>query len=132
LEIEVTTNEPYPDFLFALNSPVTRERYSTRMCSFFVYTGIEGITMEERCRRFVEKVKESEENDNSKWRYACVVNFLPHQKNRCDKKEIAGSTVRGYYKAIKLFAEVNDILIPWSKVQLLSLWVNEEKMHRTP
>ena len=112
MEIEVTTTEPYQDFLFALDSPVTRERYSTRVCSFFVYTGIEGITMEERCRRFVEKVKESEENDNSKWRYACVVNFLPHQKNRYDKKEIAGSTVRGYYEAIKLFAEVNDILIP--------------------
>jgi hypothetical protein len=101
--------EPYQDFLFAMNSPVTRERYSTRLRSFFVYIGIEGTTMEERCRRFVEKVKESEENDKSKWGYACVVNFLQHQKNRCDKKEIAGSTVRGYYKAIKLFTEVNDI-----------------------
>ena len=131
METEISATEPYQDFLFARNSPVTRERYSTRLRSFFVHISIEGTTMEERCRRFVEKVKESEENDNSKWRYACVVNFLPHQKNRCDKKEIAGSTVRGYYNAIKLFAEVNDILIPWSKVQLLSLWVNEEKMHGT-
>jgi integrase len=117
LEIEVTTTEPYQDFLFALNSPVTRERYSTRLRSFFVYIGIEGTTMEERCRRFVEKVQESEENGDSKWGYACVVNFLQHQKDRCDKKEIAGSTVRGYYKAIKLFTEVNDILISWSKIK---------------
>lgn len=116
MEIEVTTTELYQDFLFALNSPVTRERYSTRLRSFFVYIGIEGTTMEERCRRFVEKVKESEENDNSKkWAYAAVINFLQHQKDRCDKKEITGSTVRGYYKAVKLFAEVNDILLPWSK-----------------
>ena len=87
MEIEVTTTEPYQDFLFALNSPVTRERYSTRLRSFFVHIGIAGTTMEERCRRFVEKVKESEENGNSKGSYACVVNFLHHQKNRCDKKK---------------------------------------------
>ena len=117
MEIEVTTTEPYQDFLFALNSPVTRERYSTRLRSFFVYIGIEGTTMEERCRRFVEKVKESEENDNSKWAYAAVIKFLQHQKDRCDKKEITGSTVRGYYKAVKLFAEVNGMLLPWSKIK---------------
>ena len=117
MEIEVTTTEPYQDFLFAMNSPVTRERYSTRLRSFFVCIGIEGATMEERCKKFIEKVKESEENGNSKWAYACVIKFLQYQKDRCDKKEIAGSTVRGYYKAVKLFAEVNDILLPWSKIK---------------
>jgi hypothetical protein len=92
LETEIPATEPYRDFLFAINSPVTRERYSTRLRSFFVYIGIEGTTIEERCRGFVEKVKESEENGNSKWAYACVVKFLQHQKDRYDKKEIAGST----------------------------------------
>ena len=48
---------------------------------------------------------------------SCVIKFLQYQKDRCDKKEIAGSTVRGYYKAVKLFAEVNDILLPWSKIK---------------
>jgi hypothetical protein len=70
-----------------MNSPVTRERYLTRLRSFFVFIGIEGATMDERCRRFVEKVKESEKQDgNSKWVYTCVVRFLHHQKERCDKK----------------------------------------------
>jgi hypothetical protein len=118
LETEISETEPYQDFLFAINSPVTRERYSTRLRSFFVHIGIEGTTMEEeRCRKFVEKVKESGENGNSKWAYVSVIKFLQHQKDRYDKKEIAGSTVRGYYKAVKLFAEVNDILLPWSKIK---------------
>jgi hypothetical protein len=109
LETEILATEPYQDFLFAMNSTVTRERYSTRLPSLFDFVGIEGVTMEERCRRFVEKVKESDSNGNSKWSYACIVKFLQqHQKNRCDKKEISGSTVRGYYKAVQLFAEVND------------------------
>jgi hypothetical protein len=116
LETEIPKTELYQDFLFAINSPVTRERYS-RLRSFFVYIGIEGTTMEERCRKFVEKVKESEDDGNSKWAYACVIKFLQHQKNRCDKKEITGSTVRGYYKAVKLFAEINDILLPWTKIK---------------
>jgi hypothetical protein len=51
-----------------MNSPVTRERYSTRLRSFFIFTGIEGATKEERCRRFVEKAKETgEETGNNKW-----------------------------------------------------------------
>jgi hypothetical protein len=102
--------EPYQDFLFAINSPVTRERYSTRLRLFFVFISIEGTTMEERCRRFIEKAKESEENGNSKWAYACVVKFLQHQKDRYDKKEISGSTVRGYYKAVKLFVDVQVVV----------------------
>ncbi len=32
-------------------------------------------------------------------------------------KKISGSAVRGYYKAVELFAEVNDILLPWSKIK---------------
>jgi integrase len=117
LEIEIQVTEPYQDFLFAMNSPVTRERYSTRLRSFFVFVGIEGTTMGERCRGFIEKMKETEKNDNVKWAYACVVKFLQYQKDRYDKKEISGSTVRGYYKAVKLFAEVNGILLPWSKIK---------------
>ncbi len=109
--------EPYQDFLFAMNSPVTRERYSTRLRSFFVFIGIDGTTMDERCRRFIEKMKENEKNANGKWAYACVVKFLQYQKDRYDKKEISGSKVRGYYKTLKLFAEVNDILLPWSKIK---------------
>jgi hypothetical protein len=82
LETEIQATDPYHDFLFAMNGPVTRERYSTRLRAFFVHVGIEGATMDERCRRFVEKVKESEEeNGNSKWAYASVIKFLQLQKD---------------------------------------------------
>jgi integrase len=32
------------------------------------------------------------------------------------KKEITGATLRNYVKSIKLFCEMNDILIPWKKI----------------
>jgi hypothetical protein len=88
LETEIQATDPYHDFLFAMNSPVTRERYSTRLRSFFVHIGIEGATMEDKCRRFIEKVKESEQNGNSKWAYAFLVKFLQHQKDRYDKRSL--------------------------------------------
>ena len=31
-------------------------------------------------------------------------------------KEISGATLRNYVKTIKLFCEMNDILIPWKKI----------------
>jgi hypothetical protein len=45
-----------------------------------------------------------------------IVSFIQIQKERVDKKEITGSTIRNYVKAIKLFTEMNDILISWKKI----------------
>jgi hypothetical protein len=50
--------EPYQDFLFAMNSPVISERYSTGLRSFFAHIDIKGRTMDERCREFIEKMKD--------------------------------------------------------------------------
>jgi hypothetical protein len=36
--------DPYSIFKYALNSPVTRDRYITRLNRFFTLIGIEGIT----------------------------------------------------------------------------------------
>jgi hypothetical protein len=33
-----------------------------------------------------------------------------------EAKEITAATVRNYVKPIKLFCEMNDILIPWKKI----------------
>jgi integrase len=94
-----------------MNSPVTRDRYTTRLRRFFSLIGIEGATIEERCRIFVEKAK----NDDD-WVFRSIVSFLQIQKERIDKKEITGSTIRNYVKAIKLFTEMNDIFISWKKI----------------
>ena len=94
-----------------MNSPVTRDRYTTRLDKFFQFIGIGGDTIEERCLSFVEKAK----NDND-WAFRSIINFLQFQKDRVNRKEITGSTVRNYVKAIKLFTEMNDIVILWKKI----------------
>jgi hypothetical protein len=104
--------DPYSIFKYALNSPVTRDRYITRLNRFFTFIGIEGITIEDRCRSFVQNA--AKDNNNS-WAFRNI-NFLQVQKDRVDRKEITGSTIRNYVKAIKLFTEMNDILISWKRI----------------
>ena len=94
-----------------MNSPVTRDRYTTRLDRFFSFIGIEGVTVEERCRVFVQNAKK--DND---WVFKSIINFLQIQKERVDRKEITGSTIRNYVKAIKLFTEMNEILISWKRI----------------
>jgi hypothetical protein len=58
----------------------------------------------------------SDNNSNSKWLLNNILRFLQAQKERVERKEITGATVHNFVKAIKLFCEINDILIPWKKI----------------
>ena len=109
--IECSSSDPYALFLYAMNSPVTGDRYTTRLDRFFSFVRIEGATIEESCSIFVERGK-----DDNDWVFRNIVSFIQIQKERVDKKEITGSTIRNYVKAIKLFTEMNDILISWKKI----------------
>jgi len=109
-------SDPYALFLYALNSTVTREWYSTRLRYFLTKVGLTGSdtnnkSIEELCRIFVEKGKQDPN---------CVINnivsFLIEYKNRYDRREISGSTIRNYVKVVKLICEMNDIAIPWKKI----------------
>jgi integrase len=46
----------------------------------------------------------------------CILRFIHFQKERVDRKEITGATVRNYAKSIKLFCDMSDIPIPWKKI----------------
>jgi hypothetical protein len=106
-----SSSEPYSLFLYAMNSPVTRDRYTTRLDRFFSFIGIEGTSIEERCRSFVERG-----NHDNDWVFRSIMRFIQIQKERAYRKEITGSIIRNYVKAIKLFTEMNDILISWKKI----------------
>lgn len=69
------------------------------------------LTVQERCRIFADKAR-SEEG----WLANVIIQFLQFQKERVNRKEITGSTVRNYVKVLKLFCEMNDLLVPWKKL----------------
>jgi hypothetical protein len=94
-----------------MRAPMTRDRYKTRVAKFFNFIGIRGKTVEEKARTFASKGK----NDTN-WALSNILKFVYYQRERVDKKEISGATVRNYTKSIRLFCEMADIPIQWKKI----------------
>ena len=97
-------------FLYAIRSDDTRQKYQRKLFMFLDFTGLEG-TLEEKSKLFVAKAKE-----NTNWAFASVMKFLAYQKERVERKEISETTIRNYYKPLKLFCEMNDVSLSWKKI----------------
>jgi hypothetical protein len=105
-------SSPYSIFILAIRSPITREKYLQRLGYFLDYSGIgEQGTIEERCNIFGKKAK-----SDINWLANNILKYLQYHKDRVERKEITGSTLRNYIKPIKLFCEQMDITIPWNKI----------------
>ena len=70
-------------FIYAMKAPMTRDRYQTRVAKFFDFTGIPGITLEEKARTFATRGK-----DDSNWTFNSILKFVQFQKDRVQRKEI--------------------------------------------
>jgi hypothetical protein len=46
-----------------------------------------------------------------------LVEFAQYQKQRAQKGELSESTLPDYFKAIKLFCVLNDIIVNWQKLK---------------
>jgi hypothetical protein len=80
---------PYSVFIFATQTPQTREKYMGRLKNFFDHIYLSGSTMEERCIIFVKNSR----NDKD-WALKNIMKFISFNKERVDKKEITGATLR--------------------------------------
>ena len=102
----------YSLFVYAVRSQVTRDYYLRRLRIFINYIGLlpEG-SMEDRCNIFAKNgIKEPN------WAFSCIVKFFQFQRERVEKQEITGATLRNFVKAIKLFCEMSDIPVTWKKI----------------
>ena len=109
-ELKEFETDPYSLFIFGFNSPSTKEKSVPRLNKFFEFIGITG-TLQEKCAIFAKKAI-----DQQAWAVACVIKYLQMNKNRVDRKEITAATLRNSVKVIKLFCEMNDILLPWKRI----------------
>jgi len=103
--------DPWSLYIYAMKAPMTRDRYQTRLAKFLDFIGMVGATLEERAKAFAKRGK-----DDSNWSLYSILKFVQFQKDRVDKKEISGATVRNYVKSIKLFCEMADMPIQWKKI----------------
>ena len=104
-------DEPLTVFRDSLSNPMTRDRYERRLEAFFKFLDLAGDTLQSRCQTFVTKAKE-----NPSWATSSVMTYMRHQKERVEKGDLSASTISNYYKPIKLFCEMNDIMLNWKKI----------------
>ena len=97
-------NDPLQNFLYALKAPDSKRQYPRRLEYFFDYLGLNG-TLKEKCMVFYNQAKR-----DSLWTQHQIINHVEFQKKRVEKGEIKESPINNYYKSVKLFCEMNDIL----------------------
>jgi hypothetical protein len=96
--------------MFALQSAATKRQYPKRLKLFFDFCFKNNMDIGIQAIQFVKKA------NNTSWVYLQIMNFIVLQKERISKGDIAAGTVRNYVKAIKLFCQMNDILLNWKKI----------------
>jgi hypothetical protein len=102
--------DPIQTFLYALRAPETKRKYPQRL-KFFFDPIFPDLDFKSQALEFIKKAKASDQ-----FVYSSFINFIVIQNKRVDKKEITAGTVRNYYKAAKLFCEMNDVVVNWKKI----------------
>jgi hypothetical protein len=102
--------DPLSVFMYALKAPETRRQWPRRLKIFFDFLKLEE-PLEEQAKQFLDKTKQ-----NYQWAQDNLFRFMTFQQERVKQGKISESTVPNYYKAIKLFCEMNDIVFNWKKI----------------
>lgn len=73
-------------------------------------------------RRFCNETKLSPEeviemgSSNPKKLTEILISFIAQYKHKVDSGEMSGTTVQGFYKAVKLLCVMNDVILNWDKI----------------
>jgi hypothetical protein len=110
METQLLELTPYENFLYALKASETKRQYPHRLDKFLTFMGLTG-TIEEKCSKLYQIA-----NENTNLLQAYIIRFINSQNKRIEAKEISEGTVCNYVKAIKLFCNMNDIMINWKKI----------------
>jgi len=81
-----------------------------RLELFLDFYSIEGSSVKEKSENFLKVIKHGK---NTQKLTDLIMRYMSYHLNRVQKKEISTSTVRNYYKPIKLFCEMNNIVLNW-------------------
>jgi hypothetical protein len=82
-------------YIFAVKSPITREKYQKRLAKFLDFISLDQAdnTIEQKAVVFADSGRK-----DPNWAFSSVVKFVQFQRDRVNRKEITGATVRNYVK----------------------------------
>ena len=99
-------------FLYALKAPETKRQWPGRLKIFFDFLKLDGITIEEKAKEFMIKARQ-----RPQWAQDILMKFIAFQIERASRNEISETTISNYYKATKLFCEMNDLSLSWKRIR---------------
>lgn len=97
-------------FEYGIKSDSTKQKYVKRLQLFFDFYRIEGNTIEKKSNNFLKVIKNGK---NTHKLTDIIIKYMSYHLNRVQKNEISRATVRNYYKPIKLFCDMNNIVLNW-------------------
>ncbi len=100
---------PYQKFVYALRAPETKRQYPRRFQVFLDFLKLSGLTVDEKVDLFYQLVKQKGRN----WLESELITFFTYQNQRVERKEISTETIKNFLKPVKLFCEMNGIIINW-------------------
>ncbi|CAN5587187.1 tyrosine-type recombinase/integrase [soil metagenome] len=105
-------DDPLQQFTYALRAPETKRQYPRRLKVFMDFVKLEG-DIRQQARTLKEKIQ----NDKD-WFRVSLIRFFEFHKERARRNDIAYATISNYFKAIKLFAEMNfdTSVVNWKKI----------------
>ena len=111
-KIYKSKNTPFAKFNYAIAAEETRDYYHRKFKAFLSFLNIEYSTLEEGVNILYDVIKK----EGNEWFNDVVFDFMEMLKGRVSRKEVAAITIRNYYKPIKLFCDMNNILINWKMI----------------
>jgi len=104
-------NDPMAVFSYALKSKHSKRKYPQRFKTFLTFLGYNGLLKDDA----MDFLKEARENQE--WVEDKLMQFISTQIDRVNRGEIAAATIANYYKAEKLFCEMNRIRLAWKMIR---------------
>jgi hypothetical protein len=97
--------ESFELFSAAIKSPATRDTYERKLLGFLKRIDLSPDA-------FVQFAK-----DNPPGAEKNIISFLSQDRLKIERGEITAGTVNNWIKAVRLFLEMNDIVVNWKKIR---------------
>ena len=95
--------------MYALRAAESIRQYPRRLQVFLDFLKLPGLTVEEKVSFFYDTIKQKRKN----WLEGELIKFFAYQNQRAERKKISTETIKNYLKPVKLFCEMNGIIINW-------------------
>ncbi|MGD9533456.1 MAG: tyrosine-type recombinase/integrase [Candidatus Nitrosocosmicus sp.] len=103
---------PYQKFIYALRAPESKRQYPRRFQVFLDFINLPDLNVEEK----VDLLYGYIEHKGRNWLEGELIRFFTFQNQRAERNEISTETIKNYLKPVKLFCEMNGIMINWKLI----------------